>query len=249
MRERVIEHLNQIAKTYNIRILYACEAGSRAIGTETDESDYDVRFIFSQSLRSYLSVQPFRQVIVDETVPDIEYHGWDLFKALDLCQKSNPSLYEWLASPLIYEKDDYFYSKMKRIIYAHYSLRTLFQHYESLATKNVKELRQKEVCSKSYVKTYLQALRGALAMKWIGKYVSLPPLALIELADTDEQIENLIHLLTKAKMDRHFMTNVPNPTMLEEMVYTTSQKLHQLPEREKVDTQKLNELAWSLLNI
>ena len=37
--------LSQIEQRENIRILYACESGSRAWGFASPDSDYDVRFV------------------------------------------------------------------------------------------------------------------------------------------------------------------------------------------------------------
>ncbi|MBK9324348.1 MAG: nucleotidyltransferase domain-containing protein [Bdellovibrionaceae bacterium] len=36
---------------------------------------------------------------------DLEISGWDLKKALDLLLKSNPPLFEWLRSPIIYQQE------------------------------------------------------------------------------------------------------------------------------------------------
>ena len=35
-----------------------------------------------------------------------DYSGWDLRKTLFLLNKSNPVLFEWLKSPVVYFKDD-----------------------------------------------------------------------------------------------------------------------------------------------
>ena len=42
----ILERLAAIEQTEAVRILYACESGSRAWGFASPDSDYDVRFIF-----------------------------------------------------------------------------------------------------------------------------------------------------------------------------------------------------------
>ena len=51
------EKLSQIEEKENIRILYACESGSRAWGFASPDSDYDVRFIFVRPVQDYLRVK------------------------------------------------------------------------------------------------------------------------------------------------------------------------------------------------
>lgn len=38
--------LKEVEKKNNVKILYACETGSRAWGFPSPDSDYDVRFIY-----------------------------------------------------------------------------------------------------------------------------------------------------------------------------------------------------------
>ncbi len=46
--KKIKEILDKISAEKNIDILYAVEAGSRAWGFESTDSDYDIRFIFKQ---------------------------------------------------------------------------------------------------------------------------------------------------------------------------------------------------------
>jgi predicted nucleotidyltransferase len=48
--------INEIEKKFEITILYACETGSRAIGVDVDESDYDVKGFYVAKEREYLRV-------------------------------------------------------------------------------------------------------------------------------------------------------------------------------------------------
>ena len=54
--QAIKEKLTQIEQRENIRILYACESGSRAWGFASPDSDYDVRFIFVRPVEDYLRV-------------------------------------------------------------------------------------------------------------------------------------------------------------------------------------------------
>ena len=54
--QSIKERLSQIEKRENIRIIYACESGSRAWGFASPDSDYDVRFVFVRPVQDYLKV-------------------------------------------------------------------------------------------------------------------------------------------------------------------------------------------------
>jgi predicted nucleotidyltransferase len=44
--KRIEEALAQAEAEHDVRVLYACESGSRAWGFPSQDSDYDVRFIY-----------------------------------------------------------------------------------------------------------------------------------------------------------------------------------------------------------
>ena len=54
--QSIKERLSQIEERENIRIIYACESGSRAWGFASTDSDYDVRFVFIRPVQDYLRV-------------------------------------------------------------------------------------------------------------------------------------------------------------------------------------------------
>ena len=55
--------LDRIDTEETVKILYACESGSRAWGFESQDSDYDVRFIYVRPAAWYLTIQHKRDVI------------------------------------------------------------------------------------------------------------------------------------------------------------------------------------------
>ena len=63
MQTIIQQHLSQIEQQHDVTILFACESGSRAWGFPSPDSDYDVRFIYSQKPSSYIRVFDKRDVI------------------------------------------------------------------------------------------------------------------------------------------------------------------------------------------
>ena len=60
------QKLSDIEQKENVRIIYACESGSRAWGFESEDSDYDVRFVYVRNAQDYLRLEEKRDVIEAE---------------------------------------------------------------------------------------------------------------------------------------------------------------------------------------
>ena len=84
LKKRISEELMKIEETYQVKILYACESGSRAWGFPSKDSDYDVRFIYIHSKDWYLSIDQKRDVIELPINDLLDMNGWELTKALRL---------------------------------------------------------------------------------------------------------------------------------------------------------------------
>jgi len=128
--------LAQIKNEHSVEILYAIESGSRAWGFESQDSDYDVRFIYRHPKNWYLNILPKRDVIEYPIIDLFDYSGWDLRKSLFLMNKSNPVLFEWLASPIVYIKKEKEYSLLKDASEKYFSPISSIYHYLHMAEGN-----------------------------------------------------------------------------------------------------------------
>ncbi|WP_449622285.1 nucleotidyltransferase domain-containing protein [Robertmurraya sp. Marseille-Q9965] len=185
---------------WNIEILYACEAGSRAWGLESSDSDQDLRFIYKhKDIRTYLSLSKPMEVI-DVSHP-IDGHGWDIFKAFHLAAKSNPSLYEWAFSPIIYEDKRGFSEKLRKMIVENYSPFSVAMHYLSLMTRNLKEVSGKDNLGVNQQKQMIQIVRSILIIEELIKNDSTlrSPFFNIEKLPQKNMWEKYYHLLGKSK--------------------------------------------------
>ena len=167
--------LDQIEKDHAVKILYACESGSRAWGFESQDSDYDVRFIYVHQRDWYLSVNlEHKRDVIELPVDKVfDINGWDLRKSLKLMKKSNPALMEWLSSNIVYRQDNAFTKAIKTLMHEYYSPKACFYHYLHMAKGNYREyLRAEQV----RIKKYFYVLRPLLAMLWIEKDLGVVPI-------------------------------------------------------------------------
>lgn len=179
MREQILVCLSRIEAEHDVKVLFACESGSRGWGFASPDSDYDVRFIYVNRLAWYLQVEPGRDVIEQPISGDLDVNGWDLRKALQLLRESNPTLQEWLRSPIVYRENAAAMAQLRSLAEEGFSPVRGYHHYVSMAKKNFREhLRGEEV----RYKKYLYVLRPLLAARWIRDGRGVPPMRFAALA-------------------------------------------------------------------
>lgn len=85
MNDQIQNKLSEIEKQYSVKILYACETGSRAWGFPSLDSDYDVRMIYMHDLDWYLSLSDKKDTIEFMSEDgELDVTGWDIKKCLKL---------------------------------------------------------------------------------------------------------------------------------------------------------------------
>ena len=179
MRVQIMENLRAIEARHDVTVLFACESGSRGWGFASPDSDYDVRFIYVNRLPWYLAVTPRRDVIELPISGDLDINGWDLRKALGLMRESNPTLLEWLRSPIVYRDDAVAMPRFRALSEAVFSNARGWHHYASMAKKNFREHLQADEVR---YKKYLYVLRPLLAARWIRSQPGVPPMRFADLA-------------------------------------------------------------------
>ena len=193
--KQVTDQLREIELKKSIKILYACETGSRAWGFPSPDSDYDIRFIYMHERDWYLSLSQ-RKDTIEHMDGDLDITGWDLRKSLVLLKKSNATLIERFQSPIEYFSAEGFKREFKSLIEVYYSPTAVFFHHYSLAQKFWEELKDKEEMK---LKNYFYLIRSLLSCNWIVKDKSVLPMdieGLMKLIDTErrDEIRDLIKL-------------------------------------------------------
>ena len=130
MEALIKEKLHEIEQRENCRILLAVESGSRAWGFASPDSDYDVRFIYVRPRESYLRLNRVRDVIELPINGVLDINGWDVDKTLKLLHKSNPTVFEWFSSPIVYQTTD-FTEAFKPVMRRYFSSKSGLWHYQN----------------------------------------------------------------------------------------------------------------------
>lgn len=242
MKEIILQKLLELEQNENIKILYACESGSRAWGFASPDSDFDVRFIYTRSVDYYLSLADSTDVLGLPVNEVLDIGGWDIKKALKLFLKSNAPLYEWLQSPIIYRQDEAFVTELSSLMPVYFSPRSAANHYLSMATNTLRDDLQAEQVK---LKRYFYALRPALACLWIIEKQGVPPMEFKPLRAliADEVIQMHIDKLLERKKDANEKAFI-EPVMelndwLSEQLEYCKEKLSPLPSVRK-DTLELD---------
>ncbi len=196
MHDKILHLLSSIEAKYNVRVLYACESGSRAWGFHSPDSDYDIRFIYQKDSANYLSLFDRADTIEIPIKDDLDPGGWDIKKSLSLLAKSNGALIEWLHSPIVYIDRDGFRDKWQTLSKEVLQTGRLRNHYLGMSHQVLKNQLETDTPT---TKSYLYALRALLAAHWIEKYETAPPVPFTKLLEfTPPELRNAIEeLLTK----------------------------------------------------
>lgn len=199
IHQRIQGTLAHIEAKHGVRILYACESGSRGWGFDSADSDWDVRFIYCHPRDWYLSIEEARDVIELPIDDLLDVNGWDLRKSLRLMKKSNPVLLEWLSSPIVYREDAGTMAAYRSLAQDFYQPAACLHHYLHMAKGNFREYLQGETV---WLKKYFYVLRPVLACLWIERGLGTVPMAFDDLVGgvvNDSELKNSISKLIESK--------------------------------------------------
>jgi len=172
MQEKIRARLFEIEAQEGVKVLYACESGSRAWGFPSVDSDFDVRFLYLHPVEWYLSIEDKRDVIEHPVQEQIDLSGWNLRKALNLFRRSNPPLMEWLGSPIVYLEQSTVAAQLRKLASTYYSPVACAYHYLHMAQGNFRDYLKGE---RVWIKKYFYVLRPLLAVNWIERGWGVAP--------------------------------------------------------------------------
>jgi hypothetical protein len=190
------------------------ESGSRAWGFASNDSDWDIRFIYIHPQDWYLSIDDKRDSLEYPADDLLDFSGWELRKALRLFRKSNPPLLEWLRSPIMYLEQFSTAERIRSLSAEYFNPRSCLHHYLHMASGNFREYLKSDYVS---VKKYFYVLRPVLACQWIMKTNTMAPMEFNQLLATqidDKRLKVAIEELVKRKKHGDELDKEPKITVI-----------------------------------
>lgn len=243
IRQTVSEKLREIEQTQDVRILYCVESGSRAWGFASPDSDYDVRFIYARPREFYLKLEDTRDVIEWQLDDTLDINGWDLRKMLQLLYKSNPTVFEWNNSPIVYKEADE-WERVRRVIGGCFQVKAGLYHYLSTVKSNYHAHFKGEQVK---LKKYFYVLRPLLACRYIIDSKMPPPMLFSELVrlHLEPSVKPFVDkLLETKKVTSELGTGGHIPQLdeyIEKGIDDIQKAMESLPDQPRNDWQALNE--------
>lgn len=208
------KELAAIEASRKVRILFAAEAGSRAWGFPSMDSDYDVRFIYVHGPDWYLGATPeLERDVIEKSVHapgvgELDMSGWELRKALKIFRSGNPQIAEWLLSPVIYVDRGPLARLLRNGLDSGLSRGGMWHHYRGL----LNSARKRMGSGNRSAKTLLYAVRPLLIMLWLEQGLGVPPVRLEQLVERvvdDPELARDIRQLVERKKSALEQDNHP----------------------------------------
>jgi predicted nucleotidyltransferase len=204
MEESIKKSLKEIEKKHAVKVVYACETGSRAWGFPSPDSDYDVRMIYMHEPDWYLTLWDKKdtiEIMLDGGELDIT--GWDFKKCLKLLWKSNGALLERIQSPIVYCQTGSLVEDFQKYAAKCFTPIAAMHHYSGMAKNSFDDI---EGRSEIKLKKLFYALRATLACKWIIEKDSIPPIVFSKMVNElkfDETLKKRINYLVELKSEKN----------------------------------------------
>ena len=249
----IASRVSALVKERDIRLRYCTEAGSRAWGLESTDSDYDVRFIYQHRREWYLQLNSTKDQVgpIMEHDGELDLAGWDIKKVLAHLAKSNPGVLEWLYSPVTYFVADDFLSAMRGLAETYFQPNRVVAHYLGIA-RSAKQAGYNEKDGTWNVKKYCYYMRPLLVAKHVLEHENMPSVAFADLLAEVGNVE--VQNLAKALIERKAVAAEANRETIQpaldvyfaDLQEKCSEGLDQL-KRKEVDMTQINEFFRQII--
>ncbi|WP_175634925.1 nucleotidyltransferase domain-containing protein [Pedobacter ghigonis] len=249
MKTTIINRLTEIEKANEIKILFACESGSRGWEFPSPDSDFDVRFIYLRPLNYYLSVSDKDDQLGFPINDELDIYGWDIKKVLKLIRKSNTTPFEWLQSPIIYGEQPHFRNELWALCQSYFYRKININHYLGIAHGALETVINGDEIK---IKKLFYVLRPLLSAKWCLEKNTIAPMTIGPLltlmpAQLQAFVKDLITLKSSSAEGFIIKIDTELRNYIDEEFKNCAEEAKDLP-KESFDTEMLDAFFRNTIN-
>jgi len=175
MKELILERLRKFEKDNGVAVILAVESGSRGWGFASEDSDYDVRFVYKHPRDRYLALhQP--SMSHEWIEGECDYSGFDIHKFYDLLYKSNMNIIDWVMQDVVYIDKMENKDMLKHYVATHFDRRTYAAHNIGLCRKNYHKYFKSSNENEPSAKRFVYCIRALLSAKYCLTRNELAPI-------------------------------------------------------------------------
>ena len=211
IEEQIEQNLSEIESSNDVTIIKAIESGSRAWGFPSPDSDYDVRFIYAHPKDWYIQLNEQRDVIERPIDAVLDISGWDIRKAINLANRGNAVVQEWLLSPIVYRACDS-HAQISSLIAQAFDATASYHHYRAMAKKALLDIESSEV---KKLKRFFYFARATLCAAWCRDQKTMPSIVFDHLLIENflnKSVIDEIHQLVEKKAEEPESSTLEVPT-------------------------------------
>lgn len=254
------EIIKRKENTRDIKFLCVVPNGSRAYGTESWNSDIDVRGIYIEPLSEYLRLERskdcFSATYYDGV--DIDLQAYSLDKTLKLISKSNPNILEWLNVDNAYS-NFWYINQLRDIAEEYFDIKKCLFHYIGMAKKDLKAhskyVEEDRVIKVKHLLNIFRCLFYCHSMIRDGEFQTLNILDNIPAILDTYRLNNgklftqyIVDLINKKKIDKDSVIILEDDVekWIEERIRNYKYCADELKPK-KIDMEKLNKVFYNLV--
>ena len=225
MQPKILERIADVTAQKKMRVIVACESGSRAWGFPSTDSDYDVRAIVCRHPDHYLKMADAKKDAWDvHSDDDIDLALWDVRKAARLIFKGNAPVMEHLLSPIQYLDTNNARAEMSHLAKVYFNPKAVVYHHLALAGGIWKKYFDRGGAAVATRKKYLYVLRSLTAAQYVVERRCMYPMdfaVMCEAVHMPDPVHGIIEDLIKEKANGAEMDTRPVDGTLNRWIKTS----------------------------
>lgn len=189
--------LEEIEKENDVKIIFACEAGSRIYGYDNKTSDFDIRFIYIRKKEKYFRFDDTEELVIRGSQKNVEYIGFDIKKALKNISEKKMEIWAWFKSPIIYINTEKAH-RIEKILPEYFAKRELFFLYLGYCNK----IEKMEIDKPFKIKNFILPALKIVALSYYsknGKFTKSENISFMEQECEDDPLTKHVVELTQMR--------------------------------------------------